>query len=76
MGRPHLFLDLAPRKKLRTPVGRVAAQQPDGSPVINPMELREAVSTPKLKVGLSSSIASDENGDRVGEGGTTGLAMC
>jgi ABC-type branched-subunit amino acid transport system substrate-binding protein len=43
--------------------------------VIDPLELREAVSNPRLLVGLSGIIAFDENGDRVGNAETIGLAM-
>ena len=57
-------------------VAQVAARQADGSLVIDPVALRDAVSNPTLLVGLSGTIAFDENGDRVGQGTTTGLYMC
>ena len=62
----HILLDA---------VAQVATEQ-DGSLVIDPMELREAVHNPKLLVGVSGIIAFDENGDRVGNAETIGLAMC
>lgn len=52
----------------------VALEQPDGSLVFEPLELRDAVSTPKLLAGLSGAIAFDENGDRLAE--QSGLVMC
>jgi branched-chain amino acid transport system substrate-binding protein len=52
----------------------VAVEQPDGSLVFEPLELREAVSNPKLLAGLSGAIAFDENGDRLAE--QSGLVMC
>jgi branched-chain amino acid transport system substrate-binding protein len=55
-------------------VAEVAVEQADGSLVIEPLELRDAVSTPKLLAGLSGAIAFDENGDRLAE--SSGLAMC
>jgi branched-chain amino acid transport system substrate-binding protein len=63
----HILLDA---------VAEVAIEQEDGSLVIAPLELREAVSNPKLLVGISGIIAFDENGDRVGNAETIGLAMC
>jgi branched-chain amino acid transport system substrate-binding protein len=63
----HILLDA---------VSQVAEVQPDGSLVIDPLELREAVSSPKLLVGVSGIIVFDENGDRVGNAETVGLAMC
>ncbi|MFC1944060.1 branched-chain amino acid ABC transporter substrate-binding protein [Chloroflexota bacterium] len=51
------------------------AEQEGDSLVIDPLELREAVSNPKLLVGLSGVIAFDDNGDRVGNAGTIGLNM-
>jgi branched-chain amino acid transport system substrate-binding protein len=56
-------------------VAQVAEEQADGSLVIDPLELRDAVSNPELLVGLSGTIAFDENGDRVGNAETVGLAM-
>jgi ABC-type branched-subunit amino acid transport system substrate-binding protein len=50
--------------------------QQDESLVIDPLELREAVSNPSLLVGVSGIIAFDENGDRVGNAETIGLYMC
>jgi len=61
----HILLDA---------VAQVAVEQ-DGSLVIDPMELRDAVSNPRLLVGLSGIIAFDENGDRVGNAETIGLVM-
>jgi branched-chain amino acid transport system substrate-binding protein len=55
-------------------VAEVAVEQADGSLVIEPLELREAVRHPKLLVGLSGAIAFDENGDRLAE--QSGLVMC
>jgi branched-chain amino acid transport system substrate-binding protein len=55
-------------------VVEVAVEQADGSLVIEPLELREAVRHPKLLAGLSGAIAFDENGDRLAE--QSGLAMC
>ncbi len=57
-------------------LAQVAQEQPDGSLVIQPLELRDAVSTPELLVGLSGAIAFDENGDRVGQAEGVGLAVC
>ena len=57
-------------------VAEVAVVQQDGSLVIDPLELREAVSNPSLLVGVSGIIAFDENGDRVGDAETIGLYMC
>ena len=54
----------------------MAEEQADGSLVINPLELRDAVSTPELLVGVSGAIAFDENGDRIGQGASVGLQMC
>jgi branched-chain amino acid transport system substrate-binding protein len=55
-------------------VAEVAVEQADGSLVIEPLELRDAVSNPKLLAGVSGTIALDENGDRLAE--SSGLAMC
>jgi branched-chain amino acid transport system substrate-binding protein len=55
-------------------VAEVAVEQADGSLVIEPLELRDAVSMPRLLAGLSGTIAFDENGDRLAE--SSGLAMC
>jgi branched-chain amino acid transport system substrate-binding protein len=52
----------------------VAVEQSDGSLVLEPLELRDAVSTPKLLAGLSGAIAFDENGDRLAE--SSSLVMC
>jgi branched-chain amino acid transport system substrate-binding protein len=41
-------------------VAEVAVEQADGSLVIEPLDLREAVSMPKLLAGLSGAIAFDE----------------
>jgi branched-chain amino acid transport system substrate-binding protein len=57
-------------------VAEVAVVQQDESLVIDPLELREAVSNPSLLVGVSGIIAFDENGDRVGNAETIGLYMC
>ncbi len=56
-------------------VAQVADEQ-DGKLVIDPLELRDAVSTSTLLFGISGAIAFDENGDRVGEGAAVGLQMC
>jgi len=55
-------------------VAEVAVEQADGSLVIEPLELRDAVSMPKLLAGVSGAIAFDENGDRLAE--SSGLVMC
>ena len=57
-------------------LAQVSQEQPDGSLVIDPLALRDAVSTPELLVGISGAIAFDENGDRIGEGASVGLQMC
>ena len=57
-------------------VAQVAEEEAGGSLVIDPLELREAVSTPELLVGVSGAIAFDENGDRIGQGADVGLVMC
>ncbi len=62
----HILLDA---------VAQVAVEE-GGSLVIDPLDLRDAVSNPKLLVGRSGLIAFDENGDRVGNAETVGLAMC
>ncbi|MFC1925584.1 branched-chain amino acid ABC transporter substrate-binding protein [Chloroflexota bacterium] len=54
-------------------VKQVAVQQGDGSLVIDPLELRDAVSNPSLLVGISGTIDFDENGDRVGSNSDIGL---
>ena len=55
-------------------VAEVAVEQEDGSLEIDPLELRDAVSAPKLLAGISGAIAFDQNGDRVGQG--SALVMC
>jgi branched-chain amino acid transport system substrate-binding protein len=57
-------------------LAQVAVEQEDGSLRVDPLELREAVSTPQLLAGLSGAIAFDDNGDRIGSGASVGLAMC
>jgi branched-chain amino acid transport system substrate-binding protein len=52
------------------------AEEQDGSLVIDPLELRDAVSNPSIYVGLSGLIEFDENGDRSGTETTIGLYMC
>lgn len=56
-------------------VAQVAEEQPDGSLVIEPLELRAAVAATELE-GVSGDIAFDANGDRLGEGADVGLQMC
>ena len=56
-------------------VAQVAVEE-NGSLVVDPMELRGAVSNPRLLFGISGIIAFDENGDRVGNAETIGLEMC
>jgi branched-chain amino acid transport system substrate-binding protein len=56
-------------------VAQVAEEQPDGSLLIEPLELRATVAATELQ-GVSGAIAFDENGDRVGEGAEVGLQMC
>ena len=57
-------------------VAEVAQGQPDGSLVIDPLELRDAVSASTLLFGVSGAIAFDENGDRIGQSADLGLTMC
>jgi branched-chain amino acid transport system substrate-binding protein len=57
-------------------VAEVAEVQQDESLVIDPLELREAVSNPSMLGGVSGIIAFDENGDRGGNAETIGLYMC
>jgi len=57
-------------------VASVATEQADGSLVIDPLELREAVGNQRLSVGISGAIAFDENGDRAGEYAALGLGLC
>ena len=57
-------------------VAQVAVVQDDGSLEIDPLALRDAVSAPKLLVGISGGIGFDENGDRIGSGRDIGLEMC
>jgi branched-chain amino acid transport system substrate-binding protein len=52
------------------------AEEQDGSLVIDPLELRDAVSNPSIYAGLSGLIEFDENGDRSGTETTVGLHMC
>jgi branched-chain amino acid transport system substrate-binding protein len=62
-------------------VSKVAQEQSDGSIVIHPMALRNAVEQSRL-AGISGDIAFDGNGDRIGQGDMTerakdlGLAAC
>lgn len=58
-------------------VARVADPQPDGSLVIDPRALRDAVAGTNL-VGWASGqpIAFDSQGDRVGQGAAAGLVAC
>ncbi len=56
-------------------VAQVAEAQPDGSLLIEPLELRAAVAAAELS-GVSGAIAFDKNGARVGEGAPVGLQMC
>lgn len=57
-------------------VADVSKVQQDESLMIDPLELHEAVSNPRMLVGVSGIIAFDENGDRVGNAETIGLYMC
>jgi len=52
-------------------VAEVAEEQGDGSLVIDPLELRDAVRASVLPDGISGAIAFDENGDRVPPGSDT-----
>ena len=52
-------------------VAQVAVAQDDGSLVIDPIEMRDAVRDTVLEDGLSGAIAFDENGDRVPPGVTS-----
>ena len=49
-------------------VAEVAQEQTDGSLVIDPLELRDAVRASALEDGISGAIAFDENGDRIPPG--------
>ncbi|MCH8161330.1 MAG: branched-chain amino acid ABC transporter substrate-binding protein [Chloroflexi bacterium] len=49
-------------------VAQVAEEQPDGSLVIDPIGLRDAVRASVLEDGLSGAIAFNEDGDRVPPG--------
>ena len=49
-------------------VAKVAEEQADGSLVIDPIELRDAVRASVLEDGLSGAIAFNEDGDRVPPG--------
>ncbi len=64
-------------------VSRVAKQESDGSLVIDPVALRDAVSETHLTDGVSGDVAFDGNGDRLSEAGELadqakdlGLAAC
>ncbi len=57
-------------------LAEVAQGQPDGALVIEPLELRDAVSASTLLFGVSGAIAFDDNGDRIGQGAALGLTMC
>jgi branched-chain amino acid transport system substrate-binding protein len=64
-------------------VSGVAKKQDDGSLVIDPKGLRDAVQQTRLLAGVSGHLAFDGYGDRVGEGGDLaeqardlGLAAC
>ena len=57
-------------------VAQVAEEGEDGSLVIDPLELRDAVSASTLLFGVSGAIAFDDNGDRIGESAALGLTMC
>jgi branched-chain amino acid transport system substrate-binding protein len=50
-------------------VAAVAEEQPDGSLVIDPEALRDAVAAANLEGGASGSLAFDENGDRIPHAG-------
>src|SRR3990172_1836972 len=52
-------------------VAAVAQEQPDGSLVIDPGDLRDAVAASDLPDGISGAIAFDTNGDRVPERGAS-----
>ena len=52
-------------------VAAVAQEQPDGSLVIDPGDLRDAVAAADLPDGISGAIAFDTNGDRVPERGAS-----
>jgi branched-chain amino acid transport system substrate-binding protein len=58
-------------------VARVAEPQPDGSLIIDPRALRDAVAETNT-VGWASghSIAFDSQGDRIGQGAEAGLVAC
>ena len=57
-------------------LAQVAEEQDDGSLVIDPLKLRDAVGRSDLPAGVSGAVAFDENGDRVGGGSDVGLVMC
>ena len=50
-------------------VASVAQEQPDGSILIEPLALRDAVRAANLRTGVTGPIAFDSNGDRVPERG-------
>lgn len=58
-------------------VARVAEPQPDGSLLIHPLKLRDAIAATQT-VGWASGrqIAFDQHGDRVGSGADAGLVSC
>ena len=58
-------------------VARVAEPQPDGSLLIHPLKLRDAIAATQT-VGWASgrAIAFDQQGDRLGSGADTGLVAC
>ena len=58
-------------------VARVAEPQPDGSLLIHPLKLRDAIAA-TVTVGWASgrAIAFDQHGDRLGSGAEAGLVSC
>jgi branched-chain amino acid transport system substrate-binding protein len=58
-------------------VAQVAELQPDGSLIINPSELRDAVANTNVTGWASGHpIAFDSQGDRIGQGVDAGLVAC
>ena len=57
--------DVLLRQALLDAVANVAQEQPDGSLLIAPSELRDAVQATFFKAGITGQIAFDTNGDRV-----------
>ena len=58
-------------------VARVAQEQADGSLIIDPQALRDAIAETELTGWASGQrIVFDANGDRAGAGADAGLSVC